>query len=58
MTHPLVRDAGMHWPAPRDYFPIVYCAFAIRLAMPHPPDYRDALERGTAAPLSLHRDSP
>jgi len=58
MTRPIVRDAAMQLPAPRDYFPIVYCAFAIRLAMLHPPDYRDALEHGTAAPLSLHRDSP
>jgi hypothetical protein len=41
----------MHRHARLYYFPIAYCGFAIRLASPHPPDYRDALDAGNAASI-------
>lgn len=41
----------MHRQARLYYFPIAYCAFAIRLASPHPPDYRKPLDAGNGASI-------
>jgi hypothetical protein len=55
MTRRVAASDAVRRHARLDYFPIPYSAFAIRLASPHPPDYRDALNAGNAASIPLQR---